>query len=104
MAWFSTTIKVPVVALQEYATRMQGFAEDSSDIFDRVYNSLLCLKGSGEWQGTSLEAIVHATEKNKKKFKETIDELQALATFLENFVTEISQKDEEIKTKINAVD
>ena len=43
-------------------------------------------------------------EKNKKKFKETIDELQALATFLENFVTEISQKDEEIKTKINAVD
>lgn len=103
MAWFSTTIKVPVVALQEYATKMQGFADDNAAIFDRVYNSLLCLKGSGEWQGTSLEAIVSATEKNKEKFGDTIEELQALADYLQKFVTEISEKDEEIKKQINSV-
>lgn len=104
MGLFSTTIKVPVSTLQDNASKMQIFADTNADVFDRVYQSLLCLKGSGEWQGTSLEAIVDATEKNRKKFEETIDELQALATFLENFVTEISKKDEEIKTKINAVD
>ena len=98
-----TTIKVPVSSLQENASKMQSFAETNADVFDRLYNSLLCLKGSGEWQGTSLEAIVDATEKNRKKFEETIDELQALATFLDKFVTEISQKDEEIKKQINSV-
>ena len=103
MAWFSTTIKVPVTALQEYATKMQGFADDNAAIFDRVYNSLLCLKGSGEWQGTSLEAIVSATEKNKEKFGDTIEELQALADYLQKFVAEISEKDEEIKNQINSV-
>lgn len=98
-----TTIKVPVSTLQENASKMQSFAETNADVFDRLYNSLLCLKGSGEWQGTSLEAIVDATEKNRKKFEETIDELQALATFLDKFVTEISQKDEEIMKQINSV-
>lgn len=104
MGLFSTTIKVPVSTLQENATKMQGFAETNADVFNRVYNSLLCLKGSGEWQGTSLEAIVSATEKNRKKFEEAIDELQSLAEFLQKFVTEISKKDEEIKKQINAVD
>ena len=104
MAWFSTTIKVPVSTLQEHASKMQEYADSNLDVFNRVYNSLLCLKGSGEWKGTSLEAIVSATEKNKEKFGDTIDELQALADFLQKFVTEISDKDEEIKKKINAVD
>ena len=103
MGLFSTTIKVPTSALQDYATKMKGFAETNTDIFDRVYNSLLCLKGSGEWQGTSLEAIVSATEKNKEKFGDTIEELQALADYLQKFVTEISEKDEEIKKQINSV-
>lgn len=103
MAFFSTTIKVPVAQLQENAAKMQNFAETNADIFDRVYNSLLCLKGSGEWQGTSLEAIVSATEKNKEKFGDTIEELQALAEYLQKFVTEISEKDEEIKKQINSV-
>ncbi len=103
MAWFSTTVKVPVSTLQDNASKMQSFADTNADVFDRVYQSLLCLKGSGEWQGTSLEAIVDATEKNRKKFEETIDELQALATFLDKFVTEISQKDEETKKQINSV-
>lgn len=103
MAWFSTTIKVPVSTLQDNASKMQSFADDNADIFDRVYQSLLCLKSSGEWQGTSLEAIVSTTEKNKEKFGDTIDELQALATFLDKFVTEISRKDEEIKKQINSV-
>lgn len=103
MALFSTTIKVPVSILQDNASKMQTFADENMAIFDKVYNSLLCLKGGGEWQGTSLEAIVDATAKNKKKFEETIDELQALATFLEKFVAEITAKDEEIKRQINSV-
>lgn len=104
MGLFSTTIKVPTPVLQDYANKMQEYADSNLDVFNRVYNSLLCLKGSGEWKGTSLEAIVSATEKNKEKFGDTIDELQALADFLQRFVTEISDKDEEIKKKINAVD
>ena len=103
MALFATTIKVPVPALRDYAAKMQEFADTNADVFNRVYNSLLCVKGSGEWKGTSLEAIVEATEKNKKKFEETIDELQSLAEYLEKFVSEISQKDEEIKKQIHAV-
>lgn len=101
--WGNTTIKVPVSTLKDYASKMQSFSDTNADVFDRVYQSLLCLKGSGQWQGTSLEAIVEATEKNKKKFEETIDELQSLAAFLDKFVTEISQKDEEIKKQINSV-
>lgn len=103
MGLFSTTIKVPTPVLQDYANKMQEFADSNLDIFNRVYNSLLCLKGSGEWQGTSLEAIVSATEKNKEKFGDTIEELQALADYLQKFVTEISEKDEEIKKQINSV-
>lgn len=100
---FEQRIRVPVGLLQEYAGKMQGFADTNADVFDRLYNSLLCLKENGEWQGTSLEAIVDTTEKNKKKFEETLDELQALATFLEKFVAEISKKDEQIKRQISAV-
>ncbi len=103
MSWFSTTIKVPVPTLQEYADKLQGFADDNLDIFDRVYKSLQCLKGSGEWQGASMEAIIEATENNKEKFQDTIDELQSLAEFLQKFVTEISKKDDEIRDKINAI-
>ena len=103
MGWFSTTIKVPVSTLQENASKMQSFADTNADVFDRIYQSLLCLKGSGEWQGTSLEAMVSTTEKNKEKFSDTIDELQSLADFLQKFVTEISEKDEEIKNQINSV-
>ena len=99
----NTIIKVPVSTLQDNAAKMQSFADTNADVFDRVYQSLLCLKGSGEWQGTSLEAIVSATEKNKEKFRDTIEELQALADYLQKFVTEISQKDEEIKKQINSV-
>jgi len=100
---FEKEVRVPIGLLREYADQMQTFAETNTSVFDRLTNSLLCLKGSGEWQGTSLEAIVDATEKNKKKFEDTIDELQALATFLDKFVTEISEKDEEIKKQINSV-
>lgn len=104
MGLFSTTIKVPAAALKDYAAKMQGFAETNADVFDRVYKSLLCLKGSGQWRGSSLEEIVRVTEKNRKKFESTIDELQSLADFLDAFATEISKKDEEIKKQINAVD
>lgn len=100
---FEKKIRVPVRLLQEYAGKMQGFADTNADVFDRLYNSLLCLKENGEWQGASLEAIMDATEKNKKKFEETLGELQALATFLEKFVAEISKKDEQIKRQIIAV-
>lgn len=100
---FPTTIRIPIACLKENASKMQSIADTNADVFNRVYNSLLCMKGSGEWQGASLEAIVEATEKNKTKFEDTIDELQALATFLDKFVTEITQKDEDIKKQINSV-
>ena len=100
---FEKDVRVPIGLLREYADQMQTFAETNASVFDRLTNSLLCMKGSGEWQGASLEAIVEATEKNKTKFEDTIDELQALATFLDKFVTEITQKDEDIKKQINSV-
>ena len=103
MALFSTTIKVPVSTLQEYAAKLQGFADDNRGIFNRVYNSLQCLRGSGEWIGASLEAAVEATEKNKDKFEDTMEELAALAEYMKNFANAMAEKDEEIKKSIQAV-
>lgn len=102
-SWKGTTINVPLSTLQENARIMQDLADTNADIFDRVYNSLLCLRGSGQWQGVALEAIVVSTEANKKKFADTIAEMKALADFLNKFTREIKEKDIQIKNQINAV-
>lgn len=101
--WNGTTINVPLGALQENARIMQELTDVNADVFDRVYNSLLCLKGGNQWQGTSLEAIVTATENNRKKFADTIAEMRSLAAFLDKFVVDMQQKDIQIKNQIDAV-
>lgn len=102
MALFSTTIKVPVSTLQDYASRMQGFADENADVFNRLYNSLQCLEG-GEWQGESLKAAMAATRQNRERFSETISELNQLANFMKKFADEMAAKDEEIKKNITSV-
>lgn len=103
MSLFSTTLKVPVTVLSEAADQILSFADENADIFERICNSLLCLKGSNEWKGKSLEAAVEATEKNKKTFKATISEMEALGNFLKDFSTEMAAEDENIRQKINSI-
>jgi uncharacterized protein YukE len=100
---FGTSIKVPVSDLQEYARKMQEYADNSADIFDRINNSLICLRNNKQWQGISMDAAVAATQSNQKKFQEALSELQALAAFMKKFATEIEAEDEAIKKRILAV-
>lgn len=103
MARYARTVKVPVTTLQDYAAKLQGFADDNSDIFDRVCNSLLSLEGSGEWKGDSVTAAINATKENKEKFSEAVSDLNDLAKYLKKFADEMSAKDEELKIRITSV-
>ena len=102
-SWNGTTIKVPLSTLQDNARIMQELTDTNMDIFDRVYNSLVNLRENGQWQGTSLQAIMLSTEANKRKFADTITEMKSLAKFLDDFTTDIADKDTQIKNQINAV-
>lgn len=97
------TVKVPATTLQDYATKLQGFADDNSDIFDRVCNSLLSLEGSGEWKGESVSAAITATKENKERFSEAVTDLNELAKYLKRFADEIAAKDEELRIRISSV-
>lgn len=99
----TTTIKVPIATLREYAAKMQGYADESSDIFDVIANSLTAIESGGGWQGISRSAAVTATSNNQKKYKEIKNELQALATFIKKFADDMDTKDDEIKKQITAV-
>ncbi len=96
----SASIKVPVDTLRDCARKMQELADENVAIFDRLYNTLQCLEGSGEWTGASARAAISATENNKKKYSEAINELNELADFVQKYACEISAKDEEIMRKI----
>jgi len=99
----NTSVRVPVNALQDCARKMQELADENVAIFDRLHNTLQCLEGSGEWTGASARAAIAATENNKKKYSEAINELNELADFVQKFACEISAKDEEIMRKIASV-
>lgn len=103
MALFSTKIKVPVSTLQDHADKICRYADDNEDIFDRIENSLICLRDSGEWQGESFEAALEAAQENQKKFKEAIKEMRELGEFLKDFVSEITARDKETERKITAI-
>lgn len=102
MGLFSTTIKVPVDALQEKANALVSLAEDHADVFDRISNMLEAMEGS-DWEGSSFHSALSATLEHKQKYGKTIAELKELAEFLKKFAEEISAKDEEIKNKITAI-
>ena len=102
MSWGSTTIKLSPADLAETATKLQAYADDSADIFDRILNTLSSLEGSGEWKGDSMAALKTATSSNKGKFEEMVNDLYNLAGFLENFAKEMEAKDQEIKSQIGS--
>ena len=103
MSFFSTTLKVPISILQEKADKLTSLAEDNEAIFDTIYATLRCMEGSGEWLGLSLTAAVNATENNRKKFAQTVDEMKILAEFLKSFADEMAAADEEIKNNIHSI-
>lgn len=99
----SLTIKVPLNILQENAAKLQSLADENEDVFDRIYNSLQSMESSGEWKGESLTAAVTATQENREKFSDTIDEMHKLADFLRNYADEMAAKDAELKRRIESV-
>lgn len=103
MSLFSTTIKVPASVLADTATKLLGYADDNTDVFDRILNTLSSLEGSGGWKGDSMAALKSATSSNKGTFGEAVTDLYNLAGFLENFVREMEAKDQEIKNQIGSV-
>ena len=99
----STAIKVPVSFLQDAVQKLQTYADDNKDIFDKIKNSLEHMESSGDWKGESLAAAVEATQKNEEKFREAVNELNELASFLEEFVNSMVEKDAEVQKSITAV-
>lgn len=98
-----STLKVPITTLQDAADKLLDYTDTNSDIFDRIYNSLQTLEANKDWQGASLEAAVAATQKNKEKFSEAIEEMGELADFLSDYVSKMTAKDEEIKRQILSI-
>lgn len=99
----ASEILVPLALLKSCADQIASLAEDNQDIFDSLYESLQCLKGSGEWVGKDLEAAMAATEANKARFRQVLAELQSLAEFLDSYTAELEGKDQELKKRILSV-
>lgn len=96
----ANTIKIPLSTLQENAKLLSDCAEDNEDIFDVICRSLESLEANGEWIGKSQKAAVKATLKNNERFREVMEDLNALSKFLTDFVEAIVEKEEEIKKRI----
>lgn len=100
---FSTTIKVPVEVLQNNASKIIAFADESEDIFDRISNMLVSLENGGAWKGVSLKKALNYVTDHKKKYGEAMTDLRELGDFLKKFASDMEAKDLEIKSKIDAV-
>jgi uncharacterized protein YukE len=103
MSLFSTTIKVPLSILQDSASKLSSYADDNSDIFDRLLNILTTMESSGEWTGESMTAALTTIQSNQKKFEEVVSDLSELSKFLTDFTTQMSSKDSEIASQIRKV-
>lgn len=99
----NASIKVPIAVLKESAEKLLSLADENEDVFDRIYNSLQSMEASSEWKGESLTAAVTATQENRKKFSDTIDEMHKLAAFLKNYADDMATKDAELKRRIESV-
>lgn len=97
----STTVRVPVSTLRDYARKLQEYAQTNGDIFDRMCNIMDALRENGQWVGESQEAAALATEQNVQRFEQTVSELNKLADFLQSFADAMARKDEEIKRQIH---
>lgn len=82
MALFSKTIKVPIDTLRETAEKMQDYADEGSELFERLKNAVESVNSEAAWKGESMNALIAVTEKNKKSFNEAMQELSELAGFV----------------------
>lgn len=96
-------IKVPLNDLRELAGKLQEYSDQSNDIFNRICNSLECFEADGDWQGDSLKAAISATEKNKRKFADTIQEMSDMTERLYNYVDTLANEDSDGARKIKSV-
>lgn len=108
MAWSKGSgakgeIYVPVDSLREYMRKLMDFADDSDGIFDRISNMILSMKSSGEWQGTDVEAVVDATNRNRTKYQEAVEDIRRLAEFLDSYTAELEVTDLELKQRIEKI-
>ena len=103
MSIFSTTILVPLSTLQDSASKLSGYAEDNTDVFDRLVNILEAMESNGEWQGKSVTAAISVMQGNRTKFQEAINDLNLLAKFLTDFSSKMTEKDAEIAAQIHGI-
>lgn len=95
-------IKVPVGKLKEQAKKLSEYTDSNESMFDEIYNSIAALQSSGGWIGDDVKAAIDVTQKNKKKYKNLVDELSNLSLFLTNFAEAMDIKDNEYKRKIES--
>lgn len=102
MAYYSTTLKIPVEELKGYAKTINTYARDPvyQNLMVQLYNHLDALRGSGEWKGNSINAACRVTKNNEKKYEEVIDELESLGEFLEKYANYMANIDKQEARKI----
>ena len=108
MAWGKESgekgeIYVPVDTLREYMRKLLDFADDSDGIFDRISNMVLSMSSNGEWQGTDVEALIDATNRNRTKYQEAVEDVRRLAEFLDSYTAELEVTDLDLKSRIERI-
>lgn len=99
----SHTIKVPVDTLEEDGKKLVELSSGCKDLFDRIGNALEALRSGGQWVGDDIDALIAANTANQKKFQESMEDIEKLATHMKDFAQEMSKKDEKLKKKISAI-
>ncbi len=95
-------LKIPIKEIRDTAAKIRNLSSDNSDIFQTIGNLITSAETSGAWYGKSADALRTATEKNCKKFNETLKELDDLAVFLEQYADAMEAADASVKSQIGS--
>lgn len=102
MAYFSTTLKVPVEELKSCAKIINKYSTDPEyqNLMVNLFNHLDVLRSSGEWRGSAINAACRITKNNERKYEEIMDELGELGEFLDQYANYMAGIDKQESRKI----
>ena len=102
MAYYSTTLKIPIEELKSYAKIINTYSNDPEfqNLMVNLYNHLDALRSSGEWKGSAINAACRITKNNERKYEEIMDELAELGEFLDQYANYMANIDQQESKKI----
>lgn len=97
------TIKTPVEAIRDAATKLKLYTDENEDLFAQILNMVNSVESCGDWQGKSMKSLQQVTRNNQKKFEEGMRELYELGDFLQRYADAMANKDAELQTQIQRI-